>query len=120
MTVAENEIHYLEIVTPDLEAARDLYAKAYGWTFGDSVPELGNAYVASLPNGSRCGIRAPMHDQETPTVRPYVRVTDIDTAVAEAVELGAELALGATEIPGQGSIAIYIIGGIQQGLWQVP
>jgi len=120
MTVPENEIHYLEIVTPDLEGARDLYANAHGWSFGEKVPELGNAYVASLPNGSRCGIRAPMHEQEAPTVRAYVRVADIDVAVAKAVELGAELALGATEIPGQGHIAIFLLGGIQQGLWQVP
>jgi len=33
-------------------------------------------------------------------------------------ESGAEIALEPTEIPGQGTIAIYIHGGIQQGLWQ--
>lgn len=120
MTVPENEIHYLEIITPDLEAARDLYTKAYGWSFGDRIPELGNAYVATLPNGSLCGIRAPMHEQETPITRTYLRVADIEAALAQAVELGGEVALGVMELPGQGSIAIYLLGGIQQGIWQVP
>lgn len=120
MTVPEHEIHYLEVVTPDAEAARDFYSRAYGWHFEDMTPELGNAFVAFLPNGSRCGIRAPMHDQEKPTVRTYIRVADIESSVEKAAELGATIILGAMELPGQGIIAIYLIGGIEQGIWQVP
>ncbi len=67
-----------------------------------------------------CGIRAPMHDQEKPTVRTYVRVADIESSIEKAAELGATVALGATEIPGRGTIAIYLYGGIEQGIWQVP
>jgi len=61
-----------------------------------------------------------MHEQEKPIVRTYVRVTDIDAAIQEVGLLGAEIALGAMEIPGQGKIAIYLHGGVEQGLWQVP
>jgi len=35
-------------------------------------------------------------------------------------ELGAEIALDSMEIPGQGRIAVYCHGGIEQGLWQLP
>lgn len=119
MPVPENEIHYLEIVTPDAQSARDFYSQAHGWRFEDMAPELGNAFVASLPNGSLCGIRAPMHDQEKPTVRIYVRVSDIESSVEMAVKLGAAVALGPTEIPGRGMIAIYLHGGIEHGIWQV-
>ena len=83
-------------------------------------PEWGNSFVAELPGGSLCGIRAPMHDQEKPIVRTYLRVTDINTSVQRAAELGATVALEPLEIPGQGKIAIYLYGGIEQGLWQVP
>ena len=120
MPVPENEMHYLEIVTPDAQAARDHYSQAYGWRFQDMAPELGNAFVASLPNGSVCGIRAPMHAEEKPTVRTYIRVADIEFAVQRAVALGAKAALEPTEIPGRGRIAIYLYGGIEQGLWQTP
>jgi len=120
MTVPEHDIHYLEIVTPNAEAARDFYSQAYGWRFRDVAPELGNAFVASLPNGSLCGIRAPMHDQEKPTVRTYIRVADINSSIQKAAELGAAVALEPTEISGQGLITIYSFGGIEQGLWQVP
>lgn len=82
MPVAENTVHYLEIVTPDAAAAVSFYEQLYGWRFQQMGPELGSSYVAELPNGSRCGIRAP-------------------------------------EIPGHGTIAIYIHGGVEQGLWQL-
>jgi predicted enzyme related to lactoylglutathione lyase len=68
--------------------------------------ELGNSFVAELPGGSRCGIRAPMHDQERQIVRTYLRVADIDEAVEKAARLGANIALEPVEIPGHGTIAI--------------
>lgn len=120
MAVPENTTYYLEIVTPDVEAARQLYGKAYGWRFEAKGPEWGGSFVAALPDGSLCGIRAPLHDQEKPIVRSYLRVNDIETAVQEAGRLGAQIALEPMEIPGQGKIAIYVHGGIEQGLWQVP
>lgn len=119
MTVSEHAVYYLEIVTTDIGATADFYAKAYGWRFEPEAPELGNSRVATLPDGCLCGIRAPMHDQEKPIVRTYLRVADIDTAVKRAAELGATVALEPMEIPGRGKVAIYLVGGIEQGLWQV-
>ena len=118
MAVHENAVHYLEIVTPDVEAASKLYGSAHGWTFQER-PELGNAFVAEIPGGGLCGIRAPMHEQEAPIVRPYVRVLDLEAAVKEVAGSGAEILLESMQIPGHGTIAIYAHGGIQQGLWQV-
>ncbi len=120
MVVPEHTVYYLEIVTPEAEATRDLYGEAYGWNFQGMKPELGNAFVAELPGGSRCGIRAPMHEQEKPTVRTYLRVTDIEQAVERVKLLGGTIALEPTEIAGHGKIAIYLHAGIEQGLWQVP
>ena len=69
MSVPEHTVYYLEIVTPDAEAACHLYGEAYGWQFQAMGPELANSFVATLSDGGRCGIRAPMHDQEKPIVR---------------------------------------------------
>ncbi len=119
MAVAEHSVHYLEIVTPDVHAARDLYASAHGWQFQAAQPELGDAFVASLPDGSLCGIRAPMHDQEKPVVRTYVRVDDLEAAVESVKASGATMAIDRMEIPGRGTIAIYMHGDNEHGLWQV-
>ncbi len=117
MAVADNGVCYVELVTTDVSALSELYSAVYGWRF-EPVPELGGAVVARLPDGSRCGIRSPLHDQEKPTVRTYLQVSDIEDAVAQAERLGAVVALPPTEIPGEGRVAICIHGGIEQGLWQ--
>lgn len=113
------QIHYLEIVTPDVEASIALYSKIHGISFGSADKNFGNAHIAKLPNGGTLGIRAPMRDTETPVVRPYFLVQDIEAAVAIAASSGAEIAMTATEIPGHGQFAIVVQGGIESGLWQV-
>ncbi len=118
MPVPDTGVCYVELVTSDVPALSELYSTMCGWRF-EQVPELGNAVVARLPDGSRCGIRSPMHDAEKPAVRTYLKVSDVDAAVAEAERLGAVVALPPTDIPGQGRIAICIHGGIEQGLWQL-
>lgn len=119
MTVPESTVHYLEIVTPDAGSIRDLYAETCGWQFQPMAPELGNAYVAELPGGALLGIRRPMTEDERPTVRTYMRVTDLKAAVETAARLGAEILLEEMEIPGRGMIAIYSHGGVEHGIWQV-
>lgn len=119
MGVAEHAVHYLEIVTPDVDAARHLYASTFGWHFRAPVPELGNAWVAALPGGSLCGIRAPLSAEEVPVVRTYVRVGDLEAATLEAAQSGGTVLLESMDLAGWGRISIVGLGSIQQGLWQV-
>lgn len=120
MTVPDRTLYYLEIVADDPAAMRDCMASVYGWRFEPPVAELGNAFVAVLPNGSRCGIRASMHESEKPIVRTYIRVDDAHAAAQRAEQSGATIALPPTEIPDHGTIVIYIYGGIQHAIWQLP
>lgn len=112
-------VQYLEIVTPDVEATCDALEEMHGVTFGEPAPGLGNARTAALEGGGRIGVRAPLREDEEPVVRPYVLVDDIDVAARAAVEAGGEIAHPPMEIPGHGKFAIYIHGGIHQGLWQL-
>ena len=111
-------VHYLEIVTPDVDAVCSLYAEANGLEFGEPVPEFGNARTAERPGGGLVGVRAPMRATETPIVRPYWLVDDIEAAWSAAEAAGAELAHPPLEIPGRGTFAISIVGGVEHGLWQ--
>lgn len=45
----------------------------------------------------------PSRESEEPVVRPYVVVDDTEAAMKAAMEAGAQVALPATEIPGQGT-----------------
>ena len=112
-------VHYLEIVTPDVEETCASLEELHGVTFGEPVSVLGNARTASLRGGGMLGVRAPMRPDEDPVVRPYVLVDDIEAAVEAARAAGAEIAIPAMEIPENGKFAIYIHGGIQYGLWQL-
>jgi hypothetical protein len=111
-------IQYLEIVSSQLDAVCAAYAAATGVRLGEPNPRLGNARTAALPAGGMLGVRSPMHEAEQAVVRPYWLVDDIESAVAAAVESGAEVAHPATHIAGQGWFAILMVGGVQLGLWQ--
>ncbi|MDP2136976.1 MAG: hypothetical protein Q8J74_03900 [Candidatus Didemnitutus sp.] len=113
------QVHYLEIVTTEVDATCAAYAQLHGVAFGEGDPGLGNARTAALANGGMIGVRAPMHDDEPPVVRPYLLVKDIAAAVEIAVKAGGEIAHPPMEIPGHGKFAIYLQGGIHHGLWQV-
>lgn len=113
------QVQYLEIVTPEVEAVCKQYALVYQLSFGEPDVNLGGARTAELSGGGMLGVRAPLRDTETPVVRPYMLVQDIEAAVKRATEAGAELALPPMELPGHGTCAIVIQGGIEFGFWQV-
>ena len=48
-----------------------------------------------------------------------IRVVDVEQAVRDGERPGAETALEPTDLPGYGRIAIFIHGGIEQGIWQI-
>lgn len=102
------KIHYLEIVTPDVDGVCATFERLHGVEFGEPESALGNARTAALPAGGRVGVRAPMHESEEPVVRPYLLVDDVGAAAAAAVDGGAEIAHPPFEIAGLGTFAIYI------------
>jgi len=112
-------VHYLEVVTSDVNAVCSTYERLHGLKFGPPDSTLGGARVAKNPGGGLLGIRAPMSDAEAPVVRPYVLVDDIDEAARVAAKCGGVIAHEPMELPGHGKFAIFIQGGIQHGVWQV-
>jgi predicted enzyme related to lactoylglutathione lyase len=112
-------VHYLEIVTKDVDAICKLYSEMHDVTFGEADPSLGGARTAQITHGGMMGIRAPMHDGEKSVTRAYMLVEDIEAAVAAAARSGAEIAVPPMKIPGHGTCAILIQGGIEAGLWQL-
>lgn len=113
------KLHYLEIVTSDVDAVCAAYEAALGVIFGTADPLLGGARTAVRPDGSGIGVRGPLRDSEAPVVRPYWLVDDIEAALAAAAKQGAFVAHPPLEIPGKGTFAIYIQGNVDHGLWQM-
>lgn len=113
------KVQYLEIVASDVDALCATYEAAHGIRFGSADPLLGGARTAPLPDGGSIGVRGPLRATEEPVVRPYWLVDDIEEALAAATKRGAFVAHPAMEIPGKGTFAIYIQGGVDHGLWQL-
>ena len=113
------QVHYLEVVTSDVDATCGALEKLHGVSFSEPEANLGNARTAALAAGGRIGVRAPMHDAEESVVRPYLLVNDIESAVQAAEAAGGVVAVPPMEIPEQGKIALYFQGDNQYGLWQL-
>lgn len=111
-------MHYLEFVTPDVDGVCTSLSTAVVGTFSAPEPLLGQARIAHRADGSMVGVRAPMHETETPIVRPYWLVDDIEQAFKNVLKAGATELHPPMAIPGFGRFAIFSQGGIQQGLWQ--
>lgn len=115
---ASLQIHYLEIVTQQVDEVCATYSAANRVQFGQPDPGLGHARTATLPGGGLVGVRAPLRETEEPVVRPYWLVDDIEAAVAAVERAGGTIAHPPLEIPGHGTFAIYVQGGIEHGFWQ--
>ncbi len=113
------QVHYLEIVTTEVDKTIGVLEKQHGVRFGKIEAGLGNARTATLRSGGMIGVRAPLADHDKPMVRPYTLVKDIDAAVKTAKAAGGEIALPSTEVPGHGKFAIYFLGDVQHGVWEV-
>ena len=113
------KIQYLEIVTPEVDAACERYSLLHDVKFGEVDQNLGGARTAKLANGGMLGIRAPLRDTEKSIVRHYILVEDIQATVDAAAKSGAEVAVPPMELPGHGTCAIVIQHGIESGFWQL-
>lgn len=111
-------VHYLEIVSNDVDALCALYERMHGLSFGQPDPDLGHARVATRADGTMVGIRKPLAAHETPIMRTYLAVEDIQRAAKEAEAGGALVAYPPTRQGQRGTFAIVIQGGVQHGLWQ--
>ena len=113
------KIHYLEIVASDIDTVCRSYEAAHKISFAQADGSLGGARTCSLADGSIVGVRGLLSDSEVPVIRPYWLVEDISAAVNAIEEQGAEILHPPLEIPGKGTFAIYSVGSIQQGFWQL-
>jgi hypothetical protein len=111
-------VHYLEIVSHDVDALAGLYERMHGLSFGPPEPDLGQARAATQADGALVGIRQPLAEHEQPIMRTYLAVQDVRQAVKKAEESGATLAYPPTRQGNQGTFAIVIQGGVEHGLWQ--
>lgn len=98
---------WIELATPDPDAALDFYGKLFGWSKQGAMPmgEMGDYTFIGTSEEDRPGaIMSSATTGASARWNWYVEVPDIDAAVAIAKAKGGTLIQGPDEIPG-GSFA---------------
>jgi predicted enzyme related to lactoylglutathione lyase len=115
LTPASQEHHvgkviFVELLTPDLAAAKRFYGGLFGWTFRD-IQTGGIAYAeASLEDHPVAGLihrDLPAGAQRQPAWLTFIAVRDVDAAQAAALQHGAKVLYQPHSIPDRGREAVF-------------
>lgn len=95
-----------DLLTTDVEAAREFYAPLFGWEI-DPVPGSGGRYhVIKGPDGSNGGMM-PLPMEGIPCFwQPYFAVESLDAARARVGELGGRVLTEPTPVPSGAFVAV--------------
>jgi uncharacterized protein len=99
---AEQRVSWNELYSPDLEAAKAFYAKHYGFEFNETMPMGPMGDYCFIDHGGQT-IGAMMQKPEQVPVgmwNLYIRVPEIEQAVAQIKDLGGQVFNGPMEVPG--------------------
>lgn len=99
-----------ELMTRDLDRAREFYAEVFGWTYGEQdMGPMGTYYLGTVDDRQMCGLmRMP---PEVPDAAPnhwgvYFTVDDVAAAVAAVEQAGGTVVSPPNHMPGVGTMAM--------------
>ena len=101
-------VGWTELMTTDSNAAKEFYAKLFGWSY-ETFPMEGVTYhvvnVAGQPVGGIMDM--PLESQgKPPHWGSYVTVSDVDATATLAEELGGKILITPTDIPDVGRFCL--------------
>ena len=104
------KVIFVELVTPDLTAAKQFYAGLFGWTFRD-IQAGGTEYAeASLDGHPVAGLihrDVPAGKHRQPAWLNFIAVSDVDAAKEIALQHGAKVLFEPHSIPNRGREAVF-------------
>ena len=104
------KVIFVELVTPDLAAAKKFYGGLLGWTFrdvqGDGIRYAG-AYLDGRPVAGLIHKELPAGSQRQPAWLGFFAVSDVDAAKKVALQNGAKLLFEPHNIPDRGREAVF-------------
>jgi len=104
------KVIFVELVTPDLAAAKQFYAGLFGWTFRD-IQAGGTAYAEAYMDGRPvAGLihkEVPAGEHRQPAWLSFFAVGDVDVAKTTAVTNGAKVLFEPHTFPDRGREAVF-------------
>lgn len=112
---------WVDLGTPDRDAAAAFYTGLFGWELVDHGPEMGGYLTATVAGRAVAGI-APLPEDVrhvASTWTTYLATDDVDATTEAAVRAGASTIFAPVDITGQGRSALIADPtGAPVGLWQ--
>ena len=112
---------WVDLATPDPEAARAFYGSVLDWTAEDPYTDLGVPYTMLSYQGRQAAGLYPLSPDQGPVPywSSYVSVSDVDAVSERAVALGATLVMAPMDVMEEGRMCfIQDPTGALLGLWQ--
>lgn len=115
-----NAFVHVELNTDNLGAAKTFYKKIFKWKLEDMKMGPGMTYTMFQPGkGTGGGMQAkPMPGAPTMWL-PYVEVDSVKKTIGKAKKLGAQIMVESQDVPGYGSLGIFLDPtGAALGVWE--
>ncbi len=107
--MAHGEFCWNELMTTDVEAAKQFFADTIGWTYQGMPIQHGTYWLAHMNGKPVAGIMAMqgvVPDGTPPHWVSYLAVDDVDARVARLTAAGGTVCRSSFDVPGVGRIAI--------------
>jgi predicted enzyme related to lactoylglutathione lyase len=104
------KVIFLELVTPDLAAAKQFYAELFGWTYRDieaGGTEYAEAYLEGRPVAGLIHKPVPAGAHRQPAWLSFFAVSDVDAAEKIALQHGARVLFKPLNFPERGREAVF-------------
>lgn len=99
-----------ELLTTDLASAKEFYGELLGWIFTETDNIYGKPYVSIHRKGEFVGgmmlKEGMVSDHVPPLWDPYITVDDVDASAKQVEDLGGEVVVPPTDIPGVGRFCV--------------
>jgi predicted enzyme related to lactoylglutathione lyase len=99
-----------ELITTDLNSAKEFYGELLGWTFTETKTIYGNPYLVVHKEGTLIGgmmlKEGNVDDEVTPCWDPYVTVDNVEESARNVEKLGGKVVLPPTDIPSFGRFCV--------------
>lgn len=95
-----NPVVHFEILGKDHEALQRYYRDLFDWNITQASPEFPYGVVSAEEQGAGIGGGVGSSMDGSPQTTFYVEVDDIQASLDRAAELGGEIAMPVTVIPG--------------------
>ena len=96
-----------ELMTGNVDGARDFYTKLFGWTYEEKdMGPAGTYTIFKQGEQPTCGCMTLPQEGIPPHWMSYVNVDDVDASTNKAKELGAQVFVEPADIPNVGRFSV--------------